>query len=418
MLCVSVIVASVALGGPLSSATAAGRSPFAGKMLVTRYGHVSQEKATLIMNPDGSGLRRFGWAAQDPTWSPIGDKVASWSNHDCDECGYTPPTLYVSVWDSETGWQSGLDEVEGVHPDWSPDGNELVYEYGPSRSPNDIYAIEASPGTTPRNLTNTPDVGEIHPHWSPTGDQIVYGRYGDEGPSLWLMNSDGSEQHVLTGPEAHSPSWSWDGTRIAYLAPDPAGDDYEIFTIRADGTHKKQRTFNEDGEIGPSWMVNDEGLLFSSYSARVGMESIYSFEFGDEDRRRLTCEMSSEADYEYADQRQGPFDFDAAGARRSPTRSLLSKRRGVFGVWLQAEKGPCEPPAEDCSGGRRVLLKKKIDGADRVIGRKRTSREGIADFDGRGRHGSFYAVAKTKRFTSPEGRKVKCLRARSALVEG
>ena len=66
-------------------------------------------------------------------------------------------------------------------------------------------------------------------------DKIVYGGSG----ALYLINPDGSGKTFLTG--GNFPSWSPDGTKIAFIAdaPDPL---FYLFVINADGTGRRQLT--------------------------------------------------------------------------------------------------------------------------------------------------------------------------------
>jgi TolB protein len=110
-------------------------------------------------------------------------------------------------------------------------------------SPYDIYVMDAD-GTDVRRLTDGPGA-EGWPAWSPDGRQIVFSTEwddcgysqaqdclttGDIGPwhSLYIMNTDGTDQHRLTRTFGQFAVWSPDGKYILF-AP-------WLNVIRPDGT--------------------------------------------------------------------------------------------------------------------------------------------------------------------------------------
>jgi len=104
-------------------------------------------------------------------------------------------------------------------------------------------------GTQVRQLTDN-DVWEAFPTWSPDGTRIAFvsGRDGDD--EIFVMNADGTQVHQLTDNDAVDgrPAWSPDGTRILFTSG--SGDDYEIFVMNADGT--EVYSTGQEGWL-PSW---------------------------------------------------------------------------------------------------------------------------------------------------------------------
>ena len=63
------------------------------------------------------------------------------------------------------------------------------------------------------------------------------------------MNADGTEQRNLTsspGVQDEEP-WSPDGGRIAFMSD--RADDYEVYTMRPNGSSVRQLTFNDAGDF-------------------------------------------------------------------------------------------------------------------------------------------------------------------------
>ena len=80
---------------------------------------------------------------------------------------------------------------------------------------------------------------------------------GDEGGTydIYTIALDGSKPVRLTGDDGYGqeryPCWSADGERLAYAKLE-AGD-WEVCTMKADGTEKKQLTDNTADDGLPAW---------------------------------------------------------------------------------------------------------------------------------------------------------------------
>lgn len=83
-----------------------------------------------------------------------------------------------------------------------------------------IWIAKAN-GDSPQRLTTTGDCSD--PSWSPDGTRIAYLRRGhdgedDWGRNIWIINADGSNpQQLTTTKDCEEFTWSPDGTKIAYI---------------------------------------------------------------------------------------------------------------------------------------------------------------------------------------------------------
>lgn len=140
----------------------------------------------------------------------------------------------------------------------SPDGRWIVYQRGTSGAQDSIWVMRAD-GSDKAQLTDgsTPDA---HPTWSPDGTRIAFVR----SQQIWTMDADGTDQalfHADGGWAMGQPEWSPDGTTIAFTRSDQAAGS-RIWTKPATGGVATARTaFNE--KVGrPSWSPDGSRILF------------------------------------------------------------------------------------------------------------------------------------------------------------
>jgi WD40 repeat protein len=91
-------------------------------------------------------------------------------------------------------------DVEGTHPDWSPDGDRLVFATGKGDAPGgaSIATIAYQGGTSwgaPTTLVAADAQTKLFPQFSFDGEWIAYasgrGGHGDNDAQLWVVGKDG-----------------------------------------------------------------------------------------------------------------------------------------------------------------------------------------------------------------------------------
>ena len=144
----------------------------------------------------------------------------------------------------------------------------------------EIYLMDDD-GKNQRNLTNHPD-WDASPSWSPDGTRIAFisdrdGHVRKGGVwttfEIYVMDADGGNQQNLTNdPKADSsPSWSPDGKRIAFMSDrDRLLDIHgfptsEIYVMDADGENPQNLTNNRHDDSSPSWSPDGKRIVFMSY---------------------------------------------------------------------------------------------------------------------------------------------------------
>ncbi len=218
---------------------------------------------------------------QPPVWAPQSDRVAYVSDVD------GSPDIYMV--DVATGDQTRLtfsDEREQVG-DWSPDGQWLVF----TRAGHDGLLLRNPTGV---NLIELTDGADSNPIWSPKGDRIAFLRDAGEDLDLYVLRptesdnwADDTDELAVAETEydESSPSWSADGRQIAYVVR--FDDQSEIFTVRVDGSERKQLTYNTADDLMPDWSHTGDLIVFASF-AYGNSEILYMKGDGDGQTRLTT----------------------------------------------------------------------------------------------------------------------------------
>jgi len=104
--------------------------------------------------------------------------------------------------------------------------------------------------------------------FSRDGQWVTYVTFPED--ILWRSRVDGSERLQLTYPpvEAYMPSWSPDGTRIAFMSR--PGKVVKIVVVSAAGGNAQELTSEQRNEADPSW--SPDGILLS-FGREVGLNS-------------------------------------------------------------------------------------------------------------------------------------------------
>ena len=146
---------------------------------------------------------------------------------------------------------------------WSPDGTKFAFDKTREWSARDLRRNSDGTGLTQLTYGVTGEEFSAAPAWSPDGTKIAF---APPGPSIWVMNADGSGAVDLTGAsrgyDFPCPSWSPDGTKIVFRRQGG------IWTMNADGTNQTQLTVHGPGHAedhDPTWSPDGTLILFNGW---------------------------------------------------------------------------------------------------------------------------------------------------------
>ncbi len=121
-----------------------------------------------------------------------------------------------------------------------------------------------------------------HLDWSPDGTRVVFaGRPQAAGagalPDIWVMNPDATDPVQLTDYAGYdfSPSWSPDGSTIAFLRQDPESGPADVWLMDADGTDQRlltQWSIPNSGPDSMEWHPSEGTLLLG------GNQTVYTLD--------------------------------------------------------------------------------------------------------------------------------------------
>ena len=180
-------------------------------------------------------------------------------------------------WAEHVGSLPGSPDVS-MNPDLSPDNSRIVYSscdfrrtiatnrLGTEKLERPQYEIVVSnvDGSEPMRLTNNPGIDQA-PTWSPDGSRIAFvsSPYSDGEARLYTMEADGSDVRGIA-PEVEvaldAPLWSPDGRWIAFVAFREQEYLRDIFVVRPDGS---DLTRISEALGGPSWSPDGEHIAFT-----------------------------------------------------------------------------------------------------------------------------------------------------------
>jgi len=225
-----------------------------------------------VMASDGGSVRQItkGPADQAPSWSHDGRQLFFLSPRAGELQAWS-----VSVEGGDPIQLTDEHDLADYAPQWIPHKNLLSYVAGGKIRTLDTKS--RSRGTIPFSARMTlarknykrispalPAPGErlpvrsiCSPVPSPDGRLIAFSALGD----IWIRHADGNSEQLTSGPEDDAdPSWSSDGSQLAYVSN--RSGDYQVWALDLAGRARRQITTTAGDAMTPIWQPAGENIVF------------------------------------------------------------------------------------------------------------------------------------------------------------
>ncbi|MEQ8555103.1 MAG: DPP IV N-terminal domain-containing protein [Cyclobacteriaceae bacterium] len=270
---------------------------FAIKAVISGEKYTISETIMVIPNTPENVNQLFNTVDKEAklgSWSPDQSSVAYVGDYVWNDGNYSAQSVFIS---SSSGENSYLVEKYARSPEWSPGGQQIVYQ-------TDNEEANTSPGYRPTHLAiydvNDSTVSRLTsgnsfnylPTWSADGEWIAYlsDRAGGNEYNIWKIPSTGGPPIQVTTDfndlsdlaikSSRSPeilSWSADGKRIAfarYNSSTPLKTD--IYSVTSDGDDLQTMITSPWNDYCPAYSPDGEKIAF--ISDRSGKLAIWTMD--------------------------------------------------------------------------------------------------------------------------------------------
>jgi serine/threonine protein kinase len=187
------------------------------------------------------------------------------------------PQVYIMSADGENVQQITNERDGACQPDWSPDGEKIVY-VTPCRQKQDIYQGSSlfiiDVATRERTALPASPGGDFEPAWSPDGKRIAFTTLRDNYMEIYVINLENNQftrltkaQSIVAASYARQAAWNPYGTQIAYVLRRQGVSQIWVTT---DGDANMSKPNNQLVQSGnkvmdsyPTWSTDGQFVLFN-----------------------------------------------------------------------------------------------------------------------------------------------------------
>lgn len=163
-------------------------------------------------------------------------------------------------------------------PVWSPDGTHILFSAYLTRENSELFIIDADGGNKQR-VTDSPG-RDGHAKFAPDGNSIIFNSQRDEAEGYEIYEMSLADNKVkrltdFTGWDTY-PDISPDGKKIVWRRVLPSGGssssgrNSEIFIMNRDGSGAINISNHQDFDGYPSWSPDGNKIIFASNRGRQG----------------------------------------------------------------------------------------------------------------------------------------------------